>query len=121
MFNIFKNKKKKYIPVKYWDFSYANKFFKQYANYIELFELTMFHDNDVYERFIENGKVVKVIGGSYQLYYGNIDGVICTSTDIPCIHVLYKGGNEEWIACYIEVFKGKVISSFGDSHRKLIK
>ena len=114
MFNLFK--KKKVDNKRYWDFSYANKFFKENNHFINLFELRMFHDENVCERFIENGQIIKTIGGSYQMYFGNIDGVIYTSIDIPCIHVIYNGGHEEWIACYMSLFE-----SFGESHRKLIK
>ena len=121
MFNIFKKKKENHIPIKYWDFSYAHRFFKEYKHFIELFELRMFHDENVCERFIEDGKIIKVINGECKLYSSDIDGVVYTSIDIPCIHVVYKGGNEEWIACYIEALNGKRIGTFSESHRKLKK
>ena len=122
MFNLFKKKKNNNIPIRYWDFSYANQMLKDYKDYIELFELAMLYDyNYVCETFIENGEIVKTMGGAYQMYSGNISGVKHTNIDIPCIHVIYKGGNEEWIACYIETLNGKQVSSFGESHRKLTK
>lgn len=116
MFNIFKKKKINHTPIRYWDFSYANKFFKEYIRYIDLFELRMFHNDNVCERFMEDGQILKTIGGSYQMGSGNIDGVVYTTIDIPCIHVIYNGGHEEWIACYMASSE-----SFGESHRKLIK
>ena len=115
MFRLFKKGKEK-VNQRYWDFSYANKFFREYNHLINLFELRMFHDSNVCERFIEDGKIVKTICGSYQMGSGNIDDVVCTSVDIPCIHVVYNGGHEEWIACYIDSSE-----SFGESHRKLLK
>lgn len=120
MFNIFK-KKINQTPEKYWDFSYANKFFKEYKHHINLFELRMFHDDNVCEIFIEDGQIIKTMGGSYQMYTGKIDGVMYTNLDIPCIHVIYEGGHEEWIACYVEVLNGERIGSFSESHRKLLK
>lgn len=116
MFNIFKNEKANHIPKRYWDFSYADRFFEKNKLYIDLFELRMFHDDNVCERFMEDGLIVKTIGGSYQMYSGNIDGVVYTTIDIPCIHVVYNGGHEEWIACYMASSE-----NFGESHRKLIK
>ena len=119
MFNIFKKKKENNISIKYWDFIYANRFFEKYKNHIKLFELRMLYDDSVGETFMENGQIIKVINGSYQLFLSNIDGVTYTNIDIPCIHVVYKGGNEEWIACYIETLNEKRIGSFSESHRKL--
>ena len=121
MFNIFKKKKINQTSKRYWDFSYANKFFKEYKYHINLFELRMFNDDNVCERFMENGQIIKTINCSYQMYTGNIDGVIYTNFDIPCIHVVYESGHEEWIACYVEVLNGERIGSFSESHRKLLK
>lgn len=121
MFGIFKKKKENLTPVKYWDFSYANNFLKEYKDYIELFELRMFEDDYVCKTFMENGQITETIGAGYKMYSSDIDGVIHTYWDIPCIHVIYKGGKEEWIACYIEVLGNKKISTFSESHRKLTK
>ena len=76
----------------------------------------MFYDDSICEIFIENGEIIKVIDASYQLLNGRVDGVPYTKIDIPCIHVVYKSGSEEWIACYITEKE-----SYGQSHRKLIK
>lgn len=121
MFSIFKKKKENIVPLKYWDFSYAGNFMKEYKDYIDLFELRMFHDDYVCRSFMENGQIVEVINATYSMYCGNIDGVVHTCWDIPCIHVVYKGGREEWIACYVEVLDNQRIGTFSESHRKLRK
>lgn len=109
------NKNKK--PKRYWDFSYANKFLNKYRNDIDYFELAMFKDrNYVSEVFIENGEVVKSFSAGYQQGTGEISGVKYTLIDIPSIHVYYKSGSEEWIACYIDY---NFIEKYGYSHRKL--
>ena len=102
MFNFFNRatKAKQAMPKRYWRFDYANRFLKKHREDIDLFELRMFNDEDVCETFIENGYTIRDLGMTYQLYKGNVDGVVYTNIDIPCIHVIYKGGAEEWIACY---------------------
>lgn len=117
MFKLFR--KKQFKPERYWDFPYANEFLSRYKNDIELFELCMLEDYfNVCETFIENGNVIRALDASYQLYYGNIDGVIYTVIDVPCIHVIYKGGDEEWIACYRDL---NGVEKYEESHRKLKK
>ncbi len=116
MFRFFK---KQNNPKRYWDFSYAHEFLSQYKNDIELFELCLYEDYfNVHETFIKNGNLILAFDASYQMYYGNIAGVIYTVIDIPCIHVIYKSGNEEWIACYRDV---NGIERYTESHRKLEK
>lgn len=102
-------------PLKFWDFSYASKFIKEHRDDLVLFELRMYGDRDVGETFIENGNMIKALnGGDYQQGRSRLDGVLYTVVDIPAIHVIYKGGAEEWIACY-----QCVKDDWSYSHRKL--
>ena len=100
---------------RYWDFSFAQRFLTEYRNDINLFELKIFYDDEIIpEKFVENGELIKALDASYQMFHTNIDGVLYTSIDIPCIHVIYNSGKEEYIACYLA--EGE---SYGSSHRKL--
>lgn len=110
-------KKKNKETMKLWDFSYANRFIKNHREDIELFELVMFNDREVKEVFIKNGNRVKVMGAEHQMGSGKIDGTIGSVHDIPSIHVIYKGGNEEWIACYW--IKNELTKNFKETHCKL--
>lgn len=105
---------------RYWDFSYAYRFLREHRNEILLFELRMYHDRDIGETFVDNGNTLKALNGSYQQFRSKLDGVLYTYVDIPAIHVVYKGGAEEWIACYeTEVRCLDESQSFAESHRKL--
>ena len=108
--------KKKEKIRRYWDFQYVNKFLKVPGNRdnIELFELRMYGDRDVGEVFIKDGLTVRTFNKFYQQFYAPVDGVVFTSIDIPAMHVIYKGGAEEWMACYVE----QNVSHM-ESHRKL--
>lgn len=100
---------------RFWDFSYAARFLREHRNNIQLFELRMYHDRDVGETFVENGNIVKALnGGDYQQFRTELDGVLYTIEDIPSIHVVYKGGAEEWMACY-----ESLSDNFANSHCKL--
>lgn len=115
MFKLFKKKEKPIVRL--WDFSYANKFLNHYRNDIELFELMMFNDRDVKEVFIENGYIVKAID-LYQMGSGRIDGTIGSAIDYPCMHIIYRGGHEEYIACYYFYCDG-VAAKASHGHSKL--
>jgi len=104
------------IPRRYWDFSYANKFMKEYRNEIMMMSLEMFNDNKVKEVFISEGNLVQAIDASYQWGKGTVDGTWGSVHDYPCIHVIYKGGAEEYIACYKDV---NFVESYMQGHRKL--
>ena len=113
---LFGKKKEKEPILRLWDYSYANKFLNKYRNDIEFFELAMFHDREVREVFVEQGHLVKSMGAAYQMGSTRLDGTLGSAIDYPSIHVIYKGGNEEWIACY---HVPSNVESYRESHRKL--
>ena len=105
MFKFLKKKKERQSDInveRFWDFSYARKFLKEHENKIDLFELRMYNDRSVGEVFVENGKLVQELDGSYQEFQSRIDGTLYTKIDIPSIHVIYKDGKEKWLACYVK-------------------
>lgn len=115
-FKIFKKKKKK-VYMRFWDFSFANKFLKEHRNEIVFFELAMFNDREVHEVFVKNGNTIQDLGFTHQMGSGKIDGTLGSHIDIPAMHIIYKGGNEEWIACYLV---SPAIERYSYSHRKLM-
>jgi len=102
--------------VYWWDFSFASRFVKENRDDIQFMSLRMYKDYNIEKTFIEDGKIVRTFSGSYQQYVSTIGSVQWTDRDTPCIHVVYKGGAEEFIACYVDSYD---ISSYSYCHRKL--
>ena len=80
-------KRKEREPKRYWDFSYISNFIQRYRRDIEYLELTMERDREVREILIDGGNMIHVIGGQYQQYRSEVDGVVYSAIDYPC-----KGG-----------------------------
>lgn len=98
---LFKRQKK--TPLRYWDFSYINRFIQNNRQDIFHLELTMENDENVSEIIIKDGKMVWAISGHYQYGLTPVDGVLYSVNDYPCMKVIYKGGNYELLRCYRDV------------------
>lgn len=111
-------KKEKMVPHRFWDFEYANKFMRTYRDDIVLLTLEMYNDSEVKEIFIKDGVIIQTMGAAYSMGSGRIDGTWGSVCDYPCMHVVYKGGAEQYLACYKDLNN---IESYSYGHRQLFR
>ena len=104
-------------PLRFWDFSTALKVFSDYGDKLEYMALELYGNAYIMpEVFIEDGITVQGFHGQWQMFHTPVDDILYTRHEIPCLHLIYKGGNEEFLACYID---SNGIETHAFSHRRL--
>ena len=97
-----KNDKTQKSLIRTWDMNKFKEYFKNKKDSFQLCELCLLKDRNVYPKvFIKNGEIID-LPDNYKTFKIDIDGVVTTSWDIPCIHVRTTGGSDFLMACYIE-------------------
>lgn len=91
----FKKDKGFYRPVRRFDFEKAEEFMHSYRNDLKEMALCMGFDEFIYTPIIENGELI-----TSPTFLTDVDGVIETHRDVPCIYYELYSGEKGKMYCF---------------------
>lgn len=86
-----------YEPVREFDFQKAQDFYETNNGVLKEMALCMGFDESIWTQIIENGKTVIT-----PICLNNVDGVVRTYYDVPCIYYCFDSGVEGKLYCFKE-------------------